>query len=397
MIRTDRSYFLPVVALLGAIGVIDTAILNPTISAYAVTLGAGESVAGFIAGLYSIVAIPASLAMGLAIDAIGRRLALVVGLGLTAVWIFGYALAATPLHLMLLRIAHSLSGALVFPASIAMILDAARRKIGRSIGLYWLVVGTVIAIGSAISATLVTGLGFRPLFRLVAAVSLLGMVVAIVMPEAPPRRMAPRASLQVIIASFRWLSVAYLSMFALYFAFGMIVGALSLVIIQGGVPAEEAARSTALYVALATVVSLPGFPVVGCLIGRVGNARLLGGGILLTVAAMALLLVSLDTAVLIASAVLLGGAIALVFVASTAVASIPEARGVSIGLHQTSNIAGVAVGAPVSALVLELLGPTAPFLLALLMQVIALVVIVAGRKVIRPADRELMGPSATGS
>ena len=397
MIRTDRSYFVPVVALLGAIGVIDTAILNPTISAYAVTLGAGESVAGFIAGLYSIVAIPASLAMGLAIDAIGRRLALVVGLGLTAVWIFGYALAATPLHLMLLRIAHSLSGALVFPASIAMILDAARRKIGRSIGLYWLVVGTVIAIGSAISATLVTGLGFRPLFRLVAAVSLLGMVVAIVMPEAPPRRMAPRASLQVIIASFRWLSVAYLSMFALYFAFGMIVGALSLVIIQGGVPAEEAARSTALYVALATVVSLPGFPVVGCLIGRVGNARLLGGGILLTVAAMALLLVSLDTAVLIASAVLLGGAIALVFVASTAVASIPEARGASIGLHQTSNIAGVAVGAPVSALVLELLGPIAPFLLAVLMQVIALVVIVAGRKVIRPADRELMGPSATGS
>ena len=397
MIRTDRSYFVPVVALLGAIGVIDTAILNPTISAYAVTLGAGESVAGFIAGLYSIVAIPASLAMGLAIDAIGRRLALVVGLGLTAVWIFGYALAATPLHLMLLRIAHSLSGALVFPASIAMILDAARRKIGRSIGLYWLVVGTVIAIGSAISATLVTGLGFRPLFRLVAAVSLLGMVVAIVMPEAPPRRMAPRASLQVIIASFRWLSVAYLSMFALYFAFGMIVGALSLVIIQGGVPAEEAARSTALYVALATVVSLPGFPVVGRMIGRVGNARLLGGGILLIVAAMALLLVSLDTAVLIASAVLLGGAIALVFVASTAVASIPEARGVSIGLHQTSNIAGVAVGAPVSALVLELLGPTAPFLLALLMQVIALVVIVAGRKVIRPADRELMGPSATGS
>ncbi len=397
MIRTDRSYFLPVVALLGAIGVIDTAILNPTISAYAVTLGAGESVAGFIAGLYSIVAIPASLAMGLAIDAIGRRLALVVGLGLTAVWIFGYALAATPLHLMLLRIAHSLSGALVFPASIAMILDAARRKIGRSIGLYWLVVGTVIAIGSAISATLVTGLGFRPLFRLVAAVSLLGMVVAIVMPEAPPRRMAPRASLQVIIASFRWLSVAYLSMFALYFAFGMIVGALSLVIIQGGVPAEEATRSTALYVALATVVSLPGFPVVGRMIGRVGNARLLGGGILLIVAAMALLLVSLDTAVLIASAVLLGGAIALVFVASTAVASIPEARGVSIGLHQTSNIAGVAVGAPVSALVLELLGPIAPFLLAVLMQVIALVVIVAGRKVIRPADRELMGPSATGS
>ena len=121
MIRTDRSYFVPVVALLGAIGVIDTAILNPTISAYAVTLGGGESVAGFIAGLYSIVAIPASLTMGLAIDAIGRRLALVVGLGLTAVWIFGYALAATPLHLMLLRIAHSLSGALVFPASIAMI------------------------------------------------------------------------------------------------------------------------------------------------------------------------------------------------------------------------------------------------------------------------------------
>ena len=394
MIRTDRSYFVLVIGLLGAIGVIDTAILNPTISAYAVTLGASESLAGFIAGLYSIVAIPASLAMGLAIDAIGRRLALVVGLGLTALWIFGYAVAATPVQLMLLRIAHSLSGALVFPASIALILDAARRRIGRSIGMYWLVVGSVIAIGSAISATLVTGLGFRPLFRMVAVVSAVGMLVALVVPDASPRRMTPRASLRVIISSFRWLSVAYLSMFALYFAFGMIVGALSLVIIQGGASAEEAARSTALYVALATVVSLPGFPVVGRLVERVGNARLLGGGIVLTVAAMALLLVSLDTGVLIGSAVLLGGAIALVFVASTAVASVPEARGASIGLHQTSNIAGVAVGAPVSALVLELLGPTAPFLLAVLIQLAALAVIVAGRKAIRPADQKLMEPPA---
>ncbi len=390
MVRTDRNFFILLVGLLGAIGIIDTAILNPTIAAYAKSLGATEFFASFIAGLYAIIAIPASFAMGLSIDAIGRRRALVVGLGLTAVFVFGYALAATPAQLMVFRITHAISGSLVFPASIAMIVDAARRKVSRSLGLYWVVIASVIFIGSAVSGTLVPVLGFQPLFVVVAAISLIGMVIALTVPETAARRVMPRASISGIASAIRWLSVAYLSMFSLYFAFGVIVGSLALVIALTGMSLEQAAGTVGLYIALATAVSIPAFPLVARLLERMGTVPTLAGGIGLAAVSQLLLVFSLGLASLILSAVLLGGGIALVFVTSTAVAALPEARGASIGLHQTANIAGVAVGAPISGLLLQTWGTFAPFAVAVLVQVATLVLILASRKVIRPADEKLM-------
>ncbi len=390
MVRTDRNFFILLVGLLGAIGIIDTAILNPTIAAYAKSLGATEFFASFIAGLYAIIAIPASFAMGLSIDAIGRRRALVVGLGLTAVFVFGYALAATPAQLMVFRITHAVSGSLVFPASIAMIVDAARRKVSRSLGLYWVVIASVIFIGSAVSGTLVPALGFQPLFVVVAAISLIGMVIALTVPETAARRVMPRASISGIASAIRWLSVAYLSMFSLYFAFGVIVGSLALVIALTGMSLEQAAGTVGLYIALATAVSIPAFPLVARLLERMGTVPTLAGGIGLAAVSQLLLVFSLGLASLILSAVLLGGGIALVFVTSTAVAALPEARGASIGLHQTANIAGVAVGAPISGLLLQTWGTFAPFAVAVLVQVATLVLILASRKVIRPADEKLM-------
>ncbi|MEM3382870.1 MAG: hypothetical protein QXL52_06140 [Nitrososphaerales archaeon] len=50
----------------------------PVISAYAKFLGANEALAGLIAGLYSIVAIPASFTMGVFVDILGRRRALLL-------------------------------------------------------------------------------------------------------------------------------------------------------------------------------------------------------------------------------------------------------------------------------------------------------------------------------
>ncbi|MFQ5908283.1 MAG: MFS transporter [Thermoplasmata archaeon] len=390
MIRTDRAYFILLVGLLGAIGIIDTAVLNPTIAAYAKSLGASDVFAGLIAGLYAIVAIPASLAMGLTIDAIGRRRALIIGLGLTALWVYGYALAMTPTQLMLFRITHAISGSLVFPASIALIVDAARQKVGRSVGLYWVVIGSVIFIGSALSGTLVPVLGFRTLFVLVAAISLVGMVLAFTVPETAKRRVMPRASLSVLASAMRWLSVAYVSMFALYFAFGVVVGSLSLVIGRSGVPLEQAAATVALYIALATAISLPAFPLVARLLERVGTVRTLSLGIALAAVSQVLLVFSLGTPTLILSAALLGGAIAFVFVTSTAVAALPEARGASIGLHQTANVAGVALGAPISGLVLQTWGILAPYALAVIVLVVALALILTSRKAIQPADQKLM-------
>jgi len=61
MIKTDKSYFIVLMGFIGAIGIIDTVLINPNISAFAFSLGADEILASFIAGVYSLVAIPASI------------------------------------------------------------------------------------------------------------------------------------------------------------------------------------------------------------------------------------------------------------------------------------------------------------------------------------------------
>ncbi len=394
MLRTDKAYFVPLIAVLGAVGIIDTAILNPTISAFAASLGADEILASLIAGLYSIVAIPASIIMGLTVDAIGRRRALIAGLGFTALWIYGYSIAATPLDLVIFRTTHAISGSLVFPASIAMIVDASRRKMGQSIGLYWIVIGSVIALGSGLSAVLVSSLGFRWMFVLVALVSLGGFGIALAVPETARRGMTPRRSVRVIVSSIKWLYVSYLSIFSLYFAFGAVVGSLALVLILSGAAEQTAAASVGIYIFLATLVSLPLFYLAGRFLDRVGPVRMLGLGIASAGVSQAMLLISLSSLLLIVSAVALGVGIALVFVASTAVAALPRARGASIGLHQTANIAGVAVGAPLSGIFLHYYGALGPFTVAAAVQVVALAILFASRKSTRQADLQLMGAPA---
>ncbi len=394
MLRTDRTYFVLLVGFLGAMGILDTAMLNPAIAAYASSLGADEFLSSFIAGLYSMVAIPASVVMGLTIDYVGRKRALTVGLGLTALWIYGYAMATVPVHLIMFRAAHAISGSLVFPASIAMIVDKAKgsigRGIGRGIGLYWVVVGSALAIGSFLSAMLVVSLGVRSMFLLVAGVSLAGAVIALTLPETAGPRMMPRASLGNVASSMRWLSVAYLSIFSLYVAFGVIVGSFSLVLMLEGMSQEEAINRVGIYIALATVISLPIFYAAGRLVGKVGPIRILTLGIMFAAMSQLLLMVSLRPPYTYISSATLGLAIAFVFVASTAVAALPEARGASVGFHQTANIAGVALAAPLSGLLLKHVGILAPFTMAVAVQMVTLVIIMAAREATRPAELEIL-------
>ncbi len=370
----------------------DTAVLNTTIAAYALELGADEVAASFTAGLYAIVAIPASLVMGLTIDIIGRKRALAIGLGLTALWIYGYAASTSLLHLMAFRVTHAISGSLVFPASIAMVADTAKRGLGRGVGSYWVPVGVALALGSYVSAVLVEPIGFRSLYLLVASISLGGMVVALTLPETGKERMMPRRSLGIIASSIRWLSVAYVSYFSLYFAFGVIVGSLSIALVLLGFSEPAAAASVGVYIGLAITISLPLFYAVGRMLHRVGSVRILGTGLGLTALSQVLLMISPLPPYAYVSASLLGVAIAFVFVASTSLAAMPKARGASVGLHQTANITGVAVGAPVSGVLLKYFGLLAPFAAAVAVQAIVLVIVASSSQVTRFAERKGLRP-----
>lgn len=62
-----------IMAFIGFAGILDTSFMIPIIALYAESLGASRAEAGFIAGFYSKVAIPASIIAGILVDRIGER------------------------------------------------------------------------------------------------------------------------------------------------------------------------------------------------------------------------------------------------------------------------------------------------------------------------------------
>ena len=78
------------------------------------------------------------------------------------------------------------------------------------------------------------------------------------------------------------------------------------------------------------------------------------------------------------------------YVASTSLAVLPEAKGSSIGLQQTANIAGVALAAPLSGLLLKYFGTSALFTLTIFVQILTILIVLYLRKKMKPNEKGIL-------
>jgi len=172
-----RVNLLFIVAFLGFIGVVDTSIISPIIAVYAESLGASKTLAGLIAGLYSIVAIPSSIIMGMIIDKIGRKRGLLIALISDSLVFLLYLFAPNYTFLILVRILHAIFDSLIFPASIAIIGDFLMRRIGFSLATFWSFTAIAIIIASATASILVRFLGFSSIFIVLLILSSIALFI----------------------------------------------------------------------------------------------------------------------------------------------------------------------------------------------------------------------------
>src|SRR3989441_11058462 len=107
------------------VGTMDNNALIPVIAFYALGLGADPVMAGLIVGAYSLVHIPANVVFGRLADRIGRKRPPVYGLLWDAVSLALYAVAASPIALLLVRVSHGLGGGFVGPSSMALVSERA--------------------------------------------------------------------------------------------------------------------------------------------------------------------------------------------------------------------------------------------------------------------------------
>jgi len=339
-IAIQRARIAPLL-IIAFLSLVDTSFISPVISSYTKSLGGGDFEAGLVTALYSIVAIPATIAMGYAIDRIGRRRILIPLFIGDTLSLYMYSLASNVQQLMIARALHALFDAGVFPASISIFREAiAEKRVGRYMGFYWLFISLAIIVGSSTANIIVLRLGYKPIFQLLAILMIVGFASSIFARElyTPPAR---RASISFPQLRGLWgrLIPAYLSALILYMGIGAITGSLSPNLIKYlGFTDRMGAAATATYMAIATTVALPSNILAGYLIERRGRQEVLAmGGILLT-ASMSILGINLSDWARHVSAILNGIALAMILVSSSEIAvDVPApARGTPLYIAQCS-------------------------------------------------------------
>ena len=373
-------------AFAGFAGILDTSFLIPIIALYARSLGASEAQAGFIAGLYSMVAIPASIVAGVLIDRFGRRRMLALGLLWDSVSMLLYALVTSPAQLALVRVFHALGGSLVFPAFIARSREVSGERVGLGLGLMLAPVALAIAVGSGSAGVATAFLGYSMSFTLIALILAVAGLLALTLPPRPEER--AWRGLRGVASGLREVAPSVIAglwvIFVLYVALGIIVGGLATSLVKAEILEEREARLVAgISVSLASLVAVAFFIISGLVADRFGIPLVLlyssiAGSLGFTVAA-----VNPVTVGVVAGLTVFGIGLAGLMLVSTILVSNapPKARGTSIGLQQVLNIVGVALGAPLGGVLAET-GPKPLLLVAATVTLLALAVAPQTRKTV---------------
>lgn len=139
--------------------------VNPTVAKYATQLGASLTIAGVIAGLFSITALVARPFSGLIADRVNRKILLVIATIVMGLAAMGYSISANIPVFVAFRILHGLAFAV--SGTVSATLAAAlipRSRLSEGIGFYGLCQIFATAIGPSLGVSLGENWGFRTTF-----------------------------------------------------------------------------------------------------------------------------------------------------------------------------------------------------------------------------------------
>jgi len=248
-------------------------VVAPTLPFLARAAGAGEAQIGFLVGLYAAVGLLAGIPCGALANRYGRRSLILVGLGCLAVASFGFVFAPTYLWLVAARFVQGLGATAIWVGSLTMAADLSPDShMGRS--LSWITGSWSLGfvVGPALG-----GLGsVRFPFVLYAVLALLAFVAGCVaLPETG--RVGVRSALAGILRVLRYPAVlaSAAATFALSFFYGAIEAFVPLFVDEMNV--KRIGIGFLFAIAGLPSIILPRFT--GQLADRVGDARLIIGGL----------------------------------------------------------------------------------------------------------------------
>lgn len=333
---------------------VDVFALLPTVAPHVTSLGAGAAGIGLAVGAYSAANLPANIVGGILVDRYGRRRITIIGLVAAAITVAAYAAATTVGTFILVRLLHGVAGGILVPAVFAAAGDRARRGAeGRAFGRLGAVIGSAAVIAPATAGAVRQATGTNEVFLGVAALLLLGAVVAAVgvhdAPASAPRSAAARAARPQAMRALLQLAPirrALLGTVSLTAAVGVLAGFLPGTAEALGAPASAVGGLFTAYAIVAAGLMLS--PVAGR-VDRSGADGPLALGLATLGIALLVLSVAPSLSVAVLGSALFGAGYGLIFPAVTAATSSSSTmatRGRAFGLFNVAFSLGLAVGPP---------------------------------------------------
>ncbi len=346
-IKTQSRFALLVVYAVVFVSFFDNHSLLPIIAPYARSLGASVALVGLIVGAYSAVNLLGNLGAGYWMDRIGRKPPLVAGLAIVGSALALYPFATDPSALLVLRVVHGFGAALMSPASLAYIGDAASPQArGRAMAFYGAAIGLTVLIGPPLAGILRDQFGYAYIFAMLSALMFIVIVPAsLFVGETLSVNEATRARPQPIrLLQNRRLGLAYLSAFCLMFSLGGLIVFLPLTGQELGLTSARVGMLFASFALAAIIVQILPF---GRVSDRWGRERAMLVGLALIALSLFALALMQQWETLMGAMFVYGVGFGFLFPAMTALIAdetTPQTRGTASGMFTAVYSLGVTVG-----------------------------------------------------
>lgn len=198
----SQSSRLPLITAAASFGFfvtqLDVTIVNVALDAIGRAFDAPTAQLQWVVDAYILALAAMLLSAGAIGDRVGPRRAFVAGLALFGLTSAVCGFAASPLMLILARVAQGAAGALLIPPSLALIAHAAHgddRKRASAVGWWTAAGGVSIALGPVLGGLLVETLGWRWVFFVNLPVCVIGAVLTLLV--TPPTPAKPKVPLDL--------------------------------------------------------------------------------------------------------------------------------------------------------------------------------------------------------
>ena len=347
------------------IAFLDNFAMLPTIGPYAERLGADLTGVGVAVGAYSLTNLLLNIAGGALVDRLGRRRLVVTSLLGVGATMLLYPMVSSVTMLIGVRLLHGVAGGVLVPAVFTAVADLSPEGgRGRSMGRAGAAIGAAAVIGPAVGGALRQLAGFEAVFLGVAALCVLGALIAgLGLPETSPQagsRSGTRGALLDLLRDPH-LRVAYGTAVVFTGAVGSMAAFLPVHVEGLGLPAASSGGMFTLFALAAVALMLS--RMAGLVELRGAALPIVSGLSVLAIALTALTAEpsALPTAV---AATVFGVGFGLVFPAMSALvgaAAPPQRRGAAYGFFMAAYSLGFVVMPPLGGAVADRWSSLGPF------------------------------------